>query len=78
MMGKLGKESLDKSDIKSAFRLLRISPADFELLDFKLDEHFFVNKIVLFGSSISKVSGRNVLSYYTGLLNNTQADTCNS
>lgn len=40
MMGKLGKESLDKSDIKSAFRLLRISPADFELLDFKLDEHF--------------------------------------
>lgn len=54
MIAKLGPGALlAKSDIKSAFRLLPISPADFDLLGFKFQGHFYFDKMVPFGSSIS-------------------------
>lgn len=42
-----------KSDIQSAFRLIRVSPADFHLLGFKLDNRYYFDKCLPFGCSIS-------------------------
>ena len=52
---------LSKSDVKSAFRLLPISPKDFDLLGFKVQvrspggpmTYYFYDKMLPFGSSIS-------------------------
>ena len=44
---------LGKSDIKSAFRLLRVSPLDFDQLGFKFDGKFYFDKAMPFGCSIA-------------------------
>ncbi|XP_060587839.1 uncharacterized protein LOC132743320 [Ruditapes philippinarum] len=62
MVARLGQGALlSKSDVKSAFRLLPISPADFDLLGFKVMvgekgkpvTYYFYDKMLPFGSSIS-------------------------
>lgn len=51
---RLGSNTLmGKMDIKSAFRLLPINPADFDLLGFKLGEQYFVDKCLPMGCAIS-------------------------
>jgi hypothetical protein len=40
---------LAKSDIKSAFYLIPVHPADFELLGFKFQNQYFYDKILPFG-----------------------------
>jgi hypothetical protein len=50
----LGKGALiAKADIKSAFRLIRVHPADFELLGLNMNGKFYVDKCLPFGCSIS-------------------------
>jgi hypothetical protein len=44
---------LTKTDIKSAFRLLRVSPSDFDQLGFSFDNKFYFDKCLPFGASIS-------------------------
>ena len=44
---------LAKADIKSAFRLLPVSPFDFELLGFKFEGKYYFDKCLPFGCSIS-------------------------
>ncbi|MCG8045582.1 MAG: hypothetical protein JAY66_07850 [Candidatus Thiodiazotropha taylori] len=44
---------LGKSDIKSAFRLLPVSPQDFDQLGFKFDGKFYFDKAMPFGCSIA-------------------------
>lgn len=44
---------LAKRDIKSAFRLLPIYPADFDLLGFRFQGYYFVDKCLPMGASIS-------------------------
>lgn len=62
MIFRLGPGALlSKSDVKSAFRLLPISPSDFDLLGFKVViksangplTYYFYDKMLPFGSSIS-------------------------
>ena len=51
---KLGKGALlSKTDIKSAFRLLPITPSDFELLGIKFENQYFYDKMLPMGSSAS-------------------------
>ena len=50
----LGRGSLfGKMDIKSAFRLLPCHPGDFDLLCFKFQDHYYVDKRMPMGCSIS-------------------------
>ncbi|MCU7858829.1 MAG: hypothetical protein KZQ86_03130 [Candidatus Thiodiazotropha sp. (ex Lucinoma kastoroae)] len=42
-----------KMDLKNAFRLLPVNPADFDLLGFKLDGKYYIDKAVPFGCSVS-------------------------
>jgi len=44
---------LAKCDVKSAFRLMPIHPSDFELLGFKLDNKYYVDKSLPMGCSVS-------------------------
>ena len=44
---------IGKKDIKSAFRLLRIYPGDFDLLGFKLENYYFIDKCLPMGYSES-------------------------
>jgi hypothetical protein len=44
---------IGKKDIKSAFRLLRIYPGDFDLLGFKLQQYYFIDKCLPMGYSES-------------------------
>ncbi|MCG8031789.1 MAG: hypothetical protein JAZ03_06400 [Candidatus Thiodiazotropha taylori] len=44
---------LGKSDVKSAFRLLPVSPIDFDQLGFKFDNKFYFDKSMPFGCSIA-------------------------
>ena len=44
---------LAKSDVKSAFHLLPVSPSDYELLGFKFDNVFFYDRCLPLGCSIS-------------------------
>ena len=54
MLSKLGKGAMAaRLDIKSAFRLLPIHPSEFELLGYKIQEFYFVDKCLPFGCSIS-------------------------
>ena len=54
MISQLGQAAwLGKMDVKSAFRLLKISPNDFQLLGFRLLDKFYVDKVLSLGSSIS-------------------------
>lgn len=54
MIHNLGQGALlAKSDIKSAFRLLPISPCDFDLLGIKFDGHYYFDKCLPMGASIS-------------------------
>ena len=54
MIHKLGKNAkMAKCDIKSAFRLLRLSPGDFDLMGFKFENQFFFDKCLPMGASIS-------------------------
>ncbi|CAC5420125.1 unnamed protein product [Mytilus coruscus] len=53
MVSSLGKGArLGVQDIKSAFRLLPISPGDFDLLGIYFDGNFYVDKSLPFGCSI--------------------------
>ena len=54
MIKRLGpKAEIGKKDIKSAFRLLRIYPGDFDLLGFKLENGYFIDKCLPMGYSES-------------------------
>jgi len=54
MIQKLGQNAeIGKKDIKSAFRLLRIYPGDFDLLGFKLQQYYFIDKCLPMGYSES-------------------------
>ena len=54
MVRELGKDCfLVKVDIKSAFRLLPINPEDFSLLGMFFEGHYYVDKSLPFGLSIS-------------------------
>ena len=54
MIQRLGQHcKLFKIDIKNAFRLIPVRPADFELLGFKHNNHYYFDKVLPFGSSIS-------------------------
>ncbi|MES9882739.1 MAG: reverse transcriptase domain-containing protein [Sedimenticola sp.] len=54
MVQQLGKNAdLAKLDISSAFKLLPISPADFELLGIKHDGFYYYDKTLPFGVSIA-------------------------
>lgn len=54
MVSSLGKGArLGVQDIKSAFRLLPISPGDFDLLGIYFDGNFYVDKSLPFGCSIA-------------------------
>ena len=81
MISQLGQAAwLGKMDVKSAFRLLKISPNDFQLLGFRLLDKFYVDKVLSLGSSIScslleffstflewlvkKVSGKDSVDHY--------------
>lgn len=76
MITKLGEGSLlAKSDIKSAFRLLPISPGDFDLLGFQLEGYFYFDKIVPFSSSIICALWEKLALSCIGSLNNRQATT---
>jgi hypothetical protein len=47
---------LFKSDIKSAYRLIPIRPADFELLGFSFNNFYYFDKALPFGASISCIT----------------------
>jgi hypothetical protein len=54
MIHKFGKNAkLAKCDIKSAFRLFRLSPGDFDLMGFKFENQYFFVKRLLMGAYIS-------------------------
>lgn len=54
MLAQLGPDALAaRLDIKSAFRLLPIHPSDIEILGFKIDNYYFIDKCLPFGCSIS-------------------------
>ena len=54
MVQDLGKGCLmGKTDIKSAFRLLPLSPADFDQVGFKFEGSYYVDKMLAMGCSIS-------------------------
>ena len=44
---------LAKTDIKSAFRLFKVPPSDFDQLGFSFDNKFYFDKCLPFGASIS-------------------------
>ncbi|MCP6146112.1 hypothetical protein NL427_26935, partial [Klebsiella pneumoniae] len=44
---------IGKMDVKSAFRLLPVSPTDFDLLGIKFQEKYFIDKCLPMGCSIS-------------------------
>lgn len=44
---------MGKVDIKSAFRLLPVSPSDFDQLGFKFENHYYFDKSMPFGCAIS-------------------------
>ena len=54
MVQRLGPGAmLAKADIKSAFRLLPVAKEDFKLLGFKFGDHYYFDKALPFGCSIS-------------------------
>ena len=65
---KLDKNALiAKMDIKSAFRLLPVYPGDFNLLGFKIDSDYFIDKCMPMGCSISCSTFEHFLHFCTGL-----------
>jgi voltage-gated potassium channel Kch len=51
---KFGKSALmAKMDIKSAFRLLKCNPGDFDLIGITLEENYYIDKCMPMGCSIS-------------------------
>ena len=54
MLAELGKEAyIGKMDIKLAFRLLPINPADFDLLGIKIALKYYIDKCLPMGCSLS-------------------------
>ena len=54
IVSNLGKGALmGKMDIKSAFRLIPVSPSDFDLLGIQFNDQYFIDKCLPFGCSIS-------------------------
>ena len=54
MIQNLGENTLlAKCDIKSAFRLLRLSPNEFDLTGFKFENQYFFDKNLIMGAAIS-------------------------
>lgn len=81
MISRLGKRAdLGVIDIKSAFSLLPVHPGDFDLLGFKIDHEYYIQKMLPMGCSISpktfnefssflhwlveKISGMSSLDHY--------------
>jgi hypothetical protein len=63
MINRIGKGGkLTKTDIKSAFRLLRVSPSDFDQLGFSFDNKFYFDKCLPFGASTQCLGMLRVLS----------------
>ena len=54
---------LGKLDIKSAYRLLPVSPAEFDQLGFMFDDKFYFDKAMPFGCSISCASWEKVSTF---------------
>ena len=54
---------LSKLDIKSAYRLLPVSPAEFDQLGFMFDNKFYFDKAMPFGCSISCASWEKVSTF---------------
>lgn len=53
-VARLGKGTvLAKMDIKSAFRLMIINPGDFDLLGFKFEGNYYIDKCLPMGCAIS-------------------------
>ena len=54
MVSGLGKSALcGKMDISQAFRLLVVHPGDFDLLAIYFDEHYYIDKCMPMGCSLS-------------------------
>ena len=54
MLQNLGQGTLPgKADVKSAFRLMIISPDDSSLLSFQFDDHYYFDRCLPFGLSYS-------------------------
>lgn len=54
MIYNLGKNALlSKCDIKSAFRLLRLAPSEFDLMGFKFQDQYYFDRCLPMGASIS-------------------------
>lgn len=54
MIQRLGTNALlAKCDIKSAFRILRLAPSEFDLTGFKFDNQYYFNKNLIMGASVS-------------------------
>jgi hypothetical protein len=54
MVQRLGKNvELGKMDLKSSFCLLPVYPGDFDLLGFKIEEKFYIDKCMPMGCSVS-------------------------
>lgn len=54
---------MGKADIKSAFRLLPVSPADFDQLGFKFEDKYYFDKCMPFGCSLSCISWEKVSTF---------------
>ena len=54
MIHNLGRGSLlAKCDVKSAFRLLRLAPSEYDLMGFKFRGQYYFDKCLLMGTSVS-------------------------
>lgn len=64
MISSLGRHAkLAVVDIKSAFRLLRVNPGDFDLLGFKINDNYYIDKCMPFGLSISCKTWENFATF---------------
>lgn len=71
----LGSNSLtNKSDVRSALRLLPVSLTNFDLLGFKVNNHFFFDKCLLFRATLVVPYLKNMLSFCTGPWQKSQQD----
>ena len=69
----LGKNTLlAKCDIKSAFRLLRLSPTEFDLTGFKFENEYYFDKCLPMGASIIYAYLKPFLLYFIGMFKRNQ------
>ncbi|VDH92766.1 Hypothetical predicted protein [Mytilus galloprovincialis] len=60
------KTLASKSDVRSAFRLLPISPIDFDLLGFKINQEFYFDKTSLLEPQLAVLYLTSLRHFYTG------------